>query len=254
MTPITFVSDLHLDFDPKGEEHLIHAYENFPGILIIAGDFSNDLVNYCFEHFLSTLFQINTSIEIIFIPGNHDYYGSTIAETHAFLAGLEKKYLRFRCLQSDPTFSGESFYTDFKVNIFGSTLWYPDVPDIWLLQNNINDFGQIKDFTPKNAIDYHVDHAKGLTVFDRSLLNIWVTHHLPSQKSISPRYKADRLNCYYLGDIEEKIKTLQPDIVIHGHTHTNCNYKIGKTTVLSNPKGYGSQNRQFDYYKHILWV
>jgi len=31
----------------------------------------------------------------------------------------------------------------------------------------------------------------------------------------------------------------QPTLWIHGHTHDNCDYIVGRTRVLSNQSGYG---------------
>ena len=43
-------------------------------------------------------------------------------------------------------------------------------------------------------------------------------------------------------DIEKVILDLQPKYWIHGHTHIPCQYDLGDTRVVCNPRGYPREN------------
>lgn len=74
------------------------------------------------------------------------------------------------------------------------------------------------------------------------------THHAPSIQSIK---HVDNLTKFFYSNMENEILEYQPDIWIHGHTHMGSMYKIDKTLVVCNPKGYPSErtiDRQFNPY------
>jgi Icc-related predicted phosphoesterase len=69
---------------------------------------------------------------------------------------------------------------------------------------------------------------------------ILVNHMAPSVLSINERYKSDRvMNGAYFSDLSEFILD-HPQIVMitHGHVHNPCDYMIGSTRVVCNPRGY----------------
>ena len=256
MRPITFVSDLHLDVNKSlgVEDEFVAAYDNFPGYLILAGD----ICEYRnFESFffpaIKFLFEVNSAIQIFFVAGNHEFYGGTLPQVKASLRKFQEDNYRFYYLDNGGFFSGVNSRS-FMVR--GSTLWYPNTPDSWILQNNISDFNQIENFTPIVAHEENALAKKGFSAKPLDLLNIWVIHHLPSYKSVHPKFKGDRLHCYFVDpDFEKIIEEQQPDIVIHGHSHHSVQYYIGRTLVVSNPHGYGKkENPDFDWYKHIFWI
>ena len=65
-----------------------------------------------------------------------------------------------------------------------------------------------------------------------------VTHFLPSPLSISERFRDDPLNAYFCSDLTGLIEETQPDLWLHGHTHDSFDYRIGRTRVVCNPRGY----------------
>ena len=73
--PITFCSDLHLDLNPGLDKAFITAYKDFRGLLIIAGDVCNGVHLPLFRDTFSRLLEANQDVSIIFVMGNHDYYG-----------------------------------------------------------------------------------------------------------------------------------------------------------------------------------
>lgn len=49
-----------------------------------------------------------------------------------------------------------------------------------------------------------------------------VTHHLPSGRSVAPRFAASVLNPAFASDLDHLIEEHEPALWIHGHTHENC--------------------------------
>ena len=74
-----------------------------------------------------------------------------------------------------------------------------------------------------------------------------VTHHAPSIRSIADRYKLDPVSAAFASNMDDFILEYQPRLWIHGHTHESFDYKIGKTRVVCNPRGYASteENKRF---------
>jgi Icc-related predicted phosphoesterase len=73
-----------------------------------------------------------------------------------------------------------------------------------------------------------------------------VTHHLPHAKSIPARFQGDLLNAAYASDLSDVIKSGRPALWVHGHTHDSCDYVIGDTRIVCNPRGYDDENSRFE--------
>ena len=86
------------------------------------------------------------------------------------------------------------------------------------------------------------------TPFDGT--TVVVTHHLPAQKSVAPRYRDDLGSAGFASRLEYLMG--QSALWVHGHTHDCFDYTIQKTRVVCNPRGYCSrdgarvENRAFD--------
>jgi Icc-related predicted phosphoesterase len=65
-----------------------------------------------------------------------------------------------------------------------------------------------------------------------------MTHHAPTYLSIVPGYRDSQLNYLYCSNLEDLIFETQPDVWVHGHTHASVDYDVGKTRVVTNPRGY----------------
>lgn len=73
-----------------------------------------------------------------------------------------------------------------------------------------------------------------------------VTHHAPHRQSVDPRFASDLLTPSYVSDLSEQIGRWHPNLWVHGHVHDSCDYRVGRTRVVCNPRGYGSENPAFD--------
>jgi Icc-related predicted phosphoesterase len=81
---------------------------------------------------------------------------------------------------------------------------------------------------------------------DKKRKRVVITHHAPSYNSISPGFENSNLNSAFVSDLDKLMIQYNPVLWVHGHTHSSCNYVIGKTHVISNPCGYYGENKKYN--------
>lgn len=227
------VSDLHLEFlDINQIIQLANEVNNIETEnLCLCGDICSLSETYIprlydFLDLILDYFQ-----KVFYIPGNHEYYGTTWESEY-----LKKVFIKIKSYSSKLVFAPRpSIYKNGEDRVLLSTLWYPSIPDTYIYRDNISDFKSIEGFNPYEAAGVF---ERTKVLIDAEKPNIWLFHHLPSYLSVPKEYRSSLLNCYYVGNIEDKIRTYQPDYIFHGHTHQKTKYRLGKTKIICNPKGY----------------
>ena len=63
-----------------------------------------------------------------------------------------------------------------------------------------------------------------------------VTHHGVHPQSVHPKYAGDALSAAYVSDLGELLQ--RADLWVHGHVHDSFDYRVGRTRVVANPRGY----------------
>ena len=251
---IRLYSDLHLEFGPFMVPEMDTDNET---LLILAGD----ITVYPFSQIWFAQL-VKRFAKIIYVLGNHEYYRGHIIKTREII---------------DETFS-EEFFTD-KIEVVDSarkielnglrilagTLWTDagkgDISVISAIKYGMNDFRLI---TGSNGYPLHPNET--MAIFDKTVeqfkqwLNepfdgktLIVTHHLPTYQAIDPIFKEDyhRLNGGYASSLDNLILDHEPDYWFFGHSHMSNNFHLGKTHLMSNPRGYVNkngdpENKQFD--------
>jgi Icc-related predicted phosphoesterase len=80
-----------------------------------------------------------------------------------------------------------------------------------------------------------------------------VTHHAPSASSVPPEHSGDWTSAAYASDLENLIKDFGPAVWVHGHVHERLRYRIGKTTIVCNPRGYPGERSFEDFDReHVI--
>jgi Icc-related predicted phosphoesterase len=79
-------------------------------------------------------------------------------------------------------------------------------------------------------------------------VTIVMTHHAPSIRSLPQSDQCEPWAPCYASALDNLIEECQPELWCHGHVHVSNDYKIGKTRIVSNPRGYAPTelNPEFD--------
>ena len=188
-------------------------------------------------------------VPVVYVPGNHEYYGGsligTLATLRALAAGsnvhiLERDEI---CLQG-VRFLGCTLWTDFRL---APTVEECDA-SMSMASELVRDFSRIKLDVDNETL---FTPAMSRQIFDQSVSwlghkfaesfdgkTVVVSHHAPTRDSIHPKYEGSPFNGCFVSDIEEKLASWQPSLWVHGHLHDSSDYQIKQTRVVCNPRGY----------------
>ena len=250
-------SDLHLEHRPPWSmPEALPPYH----VAIVAGDIHRS----CREavEALAAMPALDGN-PILFVPGNHEHYGGMAMQDN-LADGIEAaKNTNVVLLHRDQVVIE-------GVRFIGATLWTDYALDGTILRSmlqaeaGLNDHrmiryrderGRIARFMPTHARQEHIaDFAflRATLAKPHEKQTVVITHHLPSRRSIAPRFANSGLNPAFASDLEALIEDTAPSLWVHGHTHHTCAYRIGATTIICNPKGYGPshggglENGRFD--------
>lgn len=221
---LALTSDTHFEF---GSQRPI-TLDRDVDVLVLAGDIDRwDRVPARAEQIAN-----GHARHIVFVPGNHEYYGQRMDKVH---------------FEETETFHPllDSIFTLDGVKFAGGTLWTDYALDgnapLSMLQaeNGLNDHRRIQmgathGYRKFKPIDAVVLHRKTRDFIMKSGADIVVTHHAPTARSVNAKYAGDNLNPAYASNLPALVGRLW----IHGHMHDPCDYMAGETRVVANPWGY----------------
>jgi len=237
------LSDIHLEFST------FEPFTTDADVVVLAGDIgkkSNGII-WAREKFPDK--------EIIYVPGNHEFYGAQREDTLALMR-FAAEQCKVHLLDNDEVvingvrFLGSTLWTDFL--LFGESKKNEVMMDG---QNCLNDFRLIHEgtmlFTPLLSTQLHEQSLAWLTKELNTPFNgktVVVTHHLPSALSVVERFKDSSLSACFASNLDHLFGKM--NIWIHGHTHDNLDYVANGTHVVCNPRGYvtyrGAENFHFN--------
>lgn len=246
---IQLASDIHVEFLGRQDyDSLMGSFTGDADVLVLAGDILPlkhvDQVRNVFAPFCERYKHV------IFVPGNHEYYGTSVTDAHAILGAVQNELYNLNVLKNSAVvLDGQKFY--------GGGLWFPEVPKgLHHLKDMMNDFHLIEGIEPFCYNQYLEFKRNAVSHVDKD--TVVVSHHLPTWESVAIQYTASPLNRFFVGDCEDLIKALQPKLWLHGHTHDSCDYvgqrfparvgdapTLGKTRVVCNPFGYNGENEDY---------
>lgn len=229
---IHYFSDLHVEFG-SGELARRLAGNRDADVIICAGDLKPSGEAGRYLHLLDDL----TRCPFLFVPGNHEYYGTGKETLDRELA--EQRYSNVRILNRSTTRIRDVLF-------LGATGWWEKASVKSRLI--MNDFVAIHDI---QQAGYGAEWGReDKRFFADTLLRaaedrvVCISHHAPSRRSFSPSQVWRVQNDCYANQWDEMIMEYQPAVWIHGHIHDPSNdYLLGKTRVISNPYGYLRANR-----------
>jgi Icc-related predicted phosphoesterase len=212
---------------------------------------------------------VPASVPILFVMGNHEFYGRFHGEELAAARALAPSYA-ITLVENDVTvignnvrFCGGTMWTNFR--LFGD---HNAAAAMNASRYGMNDHRRIgwskqpwERFRPQEALVLHEQTRR----FVADVLatphhgpTVVLTHHAPHYRSVPERYASDILSAAFASDLSDMMSASAgsaPDlrdssradrIWIHGHIHSSSDYVVGTTRVIANPHGYGGENPAFD--------
>ena len=233
-------SDLHFEFHRDGGQALTSQLAD-ADVLICPGDLSNAA-----NLWDALLLLLEKYKHVIFVPGNHEFYGSSISVVRQKIGKLLTR------LPKMGDHLGQLHVLDNDVlelegrRFVGTTMWMRWEEGIEKKHGFLSDFDMIGRAWER----LYEENRYALQFLEDNVQegDIVLTHHLPSEKSVHPKYEGSPLNCFFVCDVEQLLRDRKPKLWIHGHTHESCDYVIGATQVVCNPFGYAfrEENRAFN--------
>lgn len=239
------LSDLHIDYSVY-EPRVVDA-----DVIVLAGDICLGTRGIAWAR------QAWPDKEIVFVPGNHEYYRSEIGIENEQMAWADKIYgvhvlNRGEVVLGGVRFLGATLWTDFL--LFGEAeRRYAYAAAL----NGLRDFRVIdygtQTFMPQDSAELNAADVAWLEgklkqeTFDGA--TVVVTHHLPSACSVAERFKKELLSACFASDFDHLLG--HSKLWIHGHTHASFDYELNGTRVVCNPRGYCKtgerpENQQFN--------
>jgi predicted phosphodiesterase len=225
------LSDIHLEFaafDPPATD---------ADVVILAGDIGVGPMAVEWA-------ALSFSQPVVYVPGNHEYYGGHL---HNTLVRLKRtaEGTQVRVLDGESVVVG-------GVRFLAATLWtdFMITRDPLIAQHEaharMTDYRRIRTaahrrLRPADTREAHYvarRFLEGMLQEPFEGQTVVVSHHAPSDRSISDRFRAEsHINASYASDLEV---LMGPPVAlwVHGHTHDSLDYQVGGTRVRCNPRGY----------------
>jgi len=204
------------------------------------------------------------NIPIIYIAGNHEYYGNELPGINNELIEISRTNPNFFFLENDAIildgikFLGCTLWSDFL--LFGQENFDLSCDNAEQL---LSDFFHIRlgasDFYRKlRAADLIQMHKRSIAFLEKELsinnqlTTVVLTHHAPLMNSIPQWHKSDLLSSAFASNLASLIQKYKPDFWTHGHTHFNMDYLFEETRIISNQRGYYPMELVGDFKKDLV--
>lgn len=237
MIRLAIMSDLHVEKGP------FHPPRLDADLVILAGDvgWGPEGVQWIARHLAGR--------PVVYVAGNREHWHwgegadpiKAIREQASRVPGL--------CFlqddRADFTFGGR------RLRVLGATLWtdYSLEGDrdgaMALAQERMPDYrnGRGADGKPLTAAGVLAWNRASVAFLERELAvgfdgdTIVVTHHVPSARSLKARRPDHVPTTASVTELDALIEAHGPALWVHGHTHWDCDYRIGRTRILSRQRG-----------------
>jgi Icc-related predicted phosphoesterase len=224
---IQLISDLHLEFHRDHGREFISELPVVGDVLVIAGDMCPILDGT--DTWRSAMVALLEKFpHVVYVPGNHDYFGSSFAAVGDFLPMFARGRNMSVLVNQRRIIQGVPF--------IGTTLWY-GAETHGMLSCDAYNIADSQLIHPMNML------GREFLAAEVQADDVVVTHHLPSYGSVAPQFVGSDLNVFFVSDCEDIISARRPQLWLHGHTHTSCDHVVCDTRVVCNPHGYPSERR-----------
>ena len=235
---IQIASDLHLEFLTKDfpGELLIRVAKDV-GVLVLAGDIANGATA------LSLFSEIAKKVPVIYVAGNHEFYGHSIETVRVEMRDASRKY-GIHYLENSAVevggvrFLGCTLWTDYKLSDSADQLQSMRIAEGALADHRLILAGGGR-FSAKDALSLHIQSRTWLTEELKKPFagkTVVVTHHGPHRNSVATRFRGNPVNPGFISDLSDLMQ--YADLWLHGHVHDGFDYMVGRCRVVANPAGY----------------
>lgn len=188
--------------------------------------------------------KVPTDKPVIFVPGNHEFYGGCIKQT--------ANELRDKCSELGFIYADRKVVVIDEVVFICATGWATldsfheySMEEKWLaMKSCIADFQAIK----SNSVDDMIERGKADYEFIKSNLELYkdhkcvvVTHFSPSETYGNQNFDVTPISSYFSNDWTHLMYEYQPVFWVYGHTHGSVEGRIYRTRVVTNQRGYGHE-------------
>jgi len=235
---LNILSDLHLNCGA------LEIPCNDADVVILAGDIARPQE--------AVSWALGFAKPVLYVPGNHEYYGGSIAgaadELKQLCAGTNIRFLdNDQVIIKGVRYLGSTLWTDFM-------LWTDGEQRSLAMQEAqrfMRDFSIIHVDEPVPRL-FTPDDAAALCRADARWLEsrlaephagptVVITHHAPSRQSIHSRFAGSLLNGCFVSDLQHLADGQRAQLWVHGHTHDSFDYLLNGTRVVCNPRGYAKE-------------
>ena len=216
-------------------------------VLVLAGDIGDSTTVPLFFDYLR---RKAPKLPVLYVLGNHEYYGFALNEGKDVYRSISQKY-DVTLLDDDSTmidgvqFIGSTLWTDFSLG--GDA----DASMEWAARS-LPDFREIYDkkgrpLTPESMREQHqISRAYIETALDPDArARVVISHFLPRVELVAKRHYNPAVgllhSAYWTTHLPEI--TERATMWIYGHSHDNISTFIGGTRFVSNQRGY---SRRYD--------
>lgn len=245
---VRVISDIHLEFLDMAEtdsiiQKIVAAKED-RDVLVLPGDIGYpELLNYTrFVQAMSRHFRW-----VFLLPGNHEYYRSTVEET-------DRQIERLCTILPNVVFLKNTMMEYGGYVWIGATLW----SHITNPNFSTNDTRHIHGLDVDGYNRMHQQDRRylqdALQAVPSDKKMIVMTHHLPSFQLIARDYKDNPYNQCFAADMDDLLRSHHDRIVlwVHGHTHTPLDRHLHGIRIVCNPIGYRGENHHSDFAKTVV--
>jgi predicted phosphodiesterase len=243
---IRLLSDLHLEGN--------RFYYEYAGedIVVLAGDIHTQ------GRHDWLLDQIPANVKILFVAGNHEYYGAVFETVNNYFYELQAQYPNFYFLDNEAIhingidFFGGTMFTD--LNLYGdaataSILAKRGIADFSWISKLTGEPPDFDNFTSQERVwttddhrQQHADYCAKLQAWleQPAEKRVVISHFVPHAAVSDPKFAGSQLNPYFISDMEQYFDAV--DVWLFGHTHHSCDTVINGCRFVCNPHGYGAEN------------
>lgn len=231
-----YASDLHLEF-PRNRAWLeAQPLEPCAEVLILAGDVLPFSASAQYRKLLLRL--VKPFREVVWLPGNHEYYGGALDNAQLELDEAMKPNLRLvhnRVLH----YPG--------VRLLCTTLWTSiSQMNEGMMRHQVSDYDAIRHgkglLLPAHTTRYHERCLAWLNAELAKPFNgatVVVTHHVPTLIHYPAEFAGSGLNEAFVVELRELMEGSAIAAWVYGHHHRNTpDFTVGRTRLLTNQLGY----------------